>query len=212
MMNRKMVALAAAALLAFSVTASAAAATVPSAVYGGKGENSSQQEITTGLTTYGVKDVKADDWYAGSTVTLLQAGLIQPSTTGELNANAPMQADAALSIFAKALGLASKTDDEATAAAKAKQAGFSGATSADGTLSRLQFAKMLATVLGVKPATSNILAFKDTLGLSAEDNAILLALKEAGYVKGYEDGTFRANESLTLAQVAVLVDRILSAK
>jgi hypothetical protein len=210
--NRKLVALACAALLSLTVATTAAAATVPSAVYGGKGENTPKEQVAQALANYGVKNVDATDWAAGSTIVLLQAGLFAPNANGELPLNEPTSYTTTISIFAKALGIASKTDDEATAAAKAEAAGFSGAADANGNITRLQFAKMLAKVLGVQPSTKNLLAFKDTLGLSAEDNAILLALKEAGYFKGFEDGTFRADTTLTLAQVAVLVDRILSAK
>jgi hypothetical protein len=211
MKNQKLLSLACAALLSLSVVAAAAAATVPSAVYGGAGEHSSTTQVASSLSSYGVTDVKADDWYAGSVAVLLQAGLITPDAAGHLNADVPLSYDAAVAIFAKVLGIASKSDDAATATAKATAAGLTGSADANGNLTRLQFAKILAKALGVSPSTKQTLAFNDTLGLNPEDNAILLALKELGYFKGYEDGTFRANDGLTLAQVAVLVDRILSA-
>jgi hypothetical protein len=158
------------------------------------------------------KDVQATDWFAGSTVVLLQAGLIQPSAGGKLNPTATVSYETTLSIFAKALGIASKTDDEATAAKKAAQAGFSGVPTADGSLTRIQLAKMLATTLGIQPSTKNTCAFTDCFSVSSEENALLLALKAAGIFKGFEDGSFRPTDTLTLAQVAVLVDRVLAAK
>ncbi|HLO04580.1 MAG TPA: S-layer homology domain-containing protein [Symbiobacteriaceae bacterium] len=212
MKTRKLAALACAALLSLTVAATAAAATVPSAVYGGKGENTPATQVQTNLATYGVKDVPADDWSAGSAVVLLQAGLITPDANGQLNLNAPLSYNTTMGIFAKVLGIASKTDDDATATAKATQAGLAGAADANGNISRLQFAKILATALGVQPSSKPTLAFNDTLGLSAADNGILLALKDLGIFKGFEDGTFRADSTLTLAQVAVLIDRILSAQ
>lgn len=212
MKNRKLVALACAALLSLSVAATATAATVPSAVYGGKGENTSAAEVKADLATYGVKDVAAEDWAAGSAVVLLQAGLVAPDANGQLNLNTTVSYATTASIFAKVLGVASKTDDEATAAAKLTNAGVAGAPDKDGNVSRLQFAKMIAAALDVKPAAANTLAFKDTLGISSADNALLLGLKEAGIFVGFDDGTFRADEPLTMAQVAVLMDRILSAK
>lgn len=210
MKTRKLVALACAALLSLTVAATAAAATVPNAVYGGKGENTASAQVASDLATYGVKDVPANDWAAGSVVILLQAGLVAPDANGNLNLNAPTSYNTTVSIFAKVLGIASKTDDDATAAAKAAAAGFGGTPTADGNITRLQFAKMIASALGVQPSTKQTLAFNDTLGLSAQDNGILLALKELGIFKGFEDSTFRADSTLTLAQVAVLIDRILT--
>lgn len=212
MKNRKLVALACAALLSLTVAATATAATVPSAVYGGKGENTPAAQVQADLAVYGVKDILPNDWAAGSAVVLLQAGLVAPDANGQLNLNAKVSYTTTASIFAKVLGVASKTDDEATAAAKLTNAGIAGAPDKDGNVSRLQFAKMIAAALGVEPAAAPTLAFKDTLGVSAADNAILLALKQAGIFVGFEDGTFRADEPLTMAQVAVLMDRILSAK
>jgi hypothetical protein len=214
-MNRKLVSLACALVLSVSVVAAAAAETVPGSVYGthgnGKGENTPTAQVAAGLQSSGVTDVKPTDWYAGSTVVLLQAGLIQPSASGELHAEAPVDHDTTLAIFSKALGLASKTDDAATAAAKAEAAGFAPAASSDGTVSRMELARMLAKVLGVAPKPG-AKAFADSDSLSADDNALLAGLKDAGYVIGFEDGTFRGDSPMTLAQVAVIIDRILSAK
>jgi hypothetical protein len=109
------------------------------------------------------KDVQATDWFAGSTVVLLQAG-------------------------------------------------FSGVPTADGSLTCIQLAKMLAITLGIQPSTKNTCAFTDCFSVSSEENALLLALKAAGIFKGFEDGSFRPTDTLTLAQVAVLIDRVLAAK
>lgn len=211
MKNRKLVALVCAALLSLSVAATATAATVPGEVYG-TGAKKAAAQIQADLAKAGIKDVPADHWAAGSITILVEAGLVAPDANGQINPDAPMSYTNTVAVFAKVLGIASKTDTPEQATAKAAQAGLGAAPDANGNVSRLQIAKLLATALGIKPATENTLAFKDTLGLSTADNALLLALKQHGIFLGYEDGSFRPNDTLTTAQVAILIDRILGAQ
>jgi hypothetical protein len=67
--------------------------------------------------------------------------------------------------------------------------------------------------LGVEPKTNINPAnypFKDFGALHNNyDLGILAALYDLGVFKGYEDGTFRPEDILTTAQLAILVDRVL---
>lgn len=211
MKSRKLVALVCAALLSLSVAAAATAATVPGEVYG-TGAKKATAQVQQELSKAGIKDVPADHWAAGSITILTEAGLITPDANGQINPDAPMPAKNTIAVFAKVLGIASKTDTAEQATAKAAQAGLGAAPDANGNITRLQVAKLLANALGIKPAPANVLPFADAFGLSAEEQGLLAALKQAGVFLGYEDGTFRPSETLTTAQLALLVDRILGAQ
>lgn len=136
---------------------------------------------------------------------LVLLGLISPSDAEEPRYVPPIEE--AVAIFAKVLGIAPQSASAADAYEAMKNTGLiSEAT----LLTRLYFAKLIAAVLGVQPRSDpNPFPFVDRAGLSAEDMGILAALYDLGIFRGYDDNTFRPFEVLTLAQVAVLVDRIV---
>jgi hypothetical protein len=214
-----------AAMLLATVVATAGtamAATVPGAVYSDQqaaGVNKPIQQVQQDLQKAGVQDVKPTDWFAGSVTVLLQAGLMAPAADGSFKPEAQVNAAEGVAVFAKVLGIASKTDTPEQALAKAQQAGIAreGLTGATA-LRRSEVAVLIATALGVQPKVVSSPAdypFADYETTSPEDRAILAALYELGIFKGYlVDGvrTFRPDGVLTRAEIAILVDRILGAQ
>ncbi len=175
--------------------------------------NLTAKEIVEGLELAGVQDVQADYWAAGSILIMINAGLIQPDENGNINPNAPMKVHEAVSVFAKVLGIASKTDTTEQAAEKMVQAGLmSSNSSLDHNMSRLAVAKMIGLILGITPKIITDLEsypFTDYKGMSMEDAGLLAALYEFGIFKGYEDKTFRPDGILSIGEIAILIDRML---
>ncbi len=175
----------------------------------GANEGSSLPKVMEELAKHGVKDVDVTVPGAGSLVTLLDAGLIEPDDQGNLHPNKRLNANEGLAIFAKVLGIASRTDSDDEAAAKARAAGLAPGSLGAGTpFTRLEVAKLLARALGISPMTRPF-PFADGATMTAQERGIVTALYDLGIVKGFEDGTFRPSEPLSVAQIAVLIDRIL---
>ncbi len=73
---------------------------------------------------------------------------------------------------------------------------------------RAQAAVMLAKALGLTPATEG--SFVDVGNMTAEDLGYILALKNAGIVKGTPDGKFNPNSSVTRAEMAAMLSAIVT--
>jgi hypothetical protein len=219
MKTRKWTALVAAAVLVASVSSTVFAAdSVPGAVYGDQqavGANKPASKVAEDLAKAGVKDVKADHYAAGSISVLVEAGLMAPDTNGNINPDAQLTAADGVAIFAKVLGIASKTDTPEQALAKAQQAGIARQGLAGATaLRRSEVAQLIGKALGITPKAvlgPENYPFADYATTSPEDRGILAALYDLGVFKGYEDKTFRPDGVLTRAEIAILVDRILGA-
>lgn len=219
MKNRKWIAALVSAVLAIGVAGTAfAAETVPGAVYGhDRNENVDRQEVQQVFQRSGVRDVPPTHYAAGSIALLVESGLMHPNAGGNLNPDEGTTVDSATAVFAKVLGIANKTDDDATAARKAEKAGLlSNRTDIQRDMTRLETARLLGKALGIKPkkgVTAANFPFTDQgQALSDDDMALLAALYDAGVFKGFEDRSFRPNNVLTKAQIAILVDRILGSK
>lgn len=76
-------------------------------------------------------------------------------------------------------------------------------------VTRGQAAAMINRVLKYKP--KNISSFKDVPATYSFATDIA-AMKELGIINGFEDGTYRPNESLTRTQMAVIVSRAFNLK
>lgn len=203
----------------FTVTAFAAP-TVPGAVYSDQqasGANKPVTQIQQELQQAGIKDVSPNDWFAGSITVIVQAGLLLPGEDGLFHPEAVVTNAEAISVFAKVLGIAAKNDSPEQAVAKAIGAGLVGPVSNQaGYSSRMDVARLLAKALGIEPKAITNPAdfpFGDFNAFSAEDRGILKALYDLGIFKGFpeENGkaTFRPDNVLTRAQIALLIDRIL---
>lgn len=209
-MMRRLGSILVAAALLVSIAGSAFAATVPQAVYTAAGEARFASEIQQSLATQGVKDVEVTHWAAGAISVLLDAGLLAPDAQGNLAPDSAMSFNSGVAVFAKVLGIASKTDSPEVAAQKAVEAGL--IASKDGTLSRMDVAVMLFQALGLQEkqgVVADTLGFADAADIPQQYWGIVSALKDAGIFRGFPDGTFQAAGVLTAAQVATLVDRIL---
>ncbi|MDD2484277.1 MAG: S-layer homology domain-containing protein [Eubacteriales bacterium] len=82
---------------------------------------------------------------------------------------------------------------------------FHSATQCD----RLSAVVQLAKALGLEPVTDvTDNPFKDSNLMSDEDFGYVLALYEAGIIKGYPDGNFNPNALINRAQMASIIDKI----
>jgi len=217
---KKIVSLVMAALIFTSITGDAIAATVPGAVYSDQqaaGVNKPVSQIQQELVQAGIQDVKPTDWFAGSVTVVVQAGLIAPKQDGTFQPDQTLTTAQGVSVFAKVLGIAAKTDTPEQALQKAKDAGIVSPSISSGTdMSRMDVARLLAVALGVQPSQTispSDYPFGDYQGLTFEEMSIMKALYDMGIFKGYpsESGKpdFRPSGTLTNAEIAILVDRIL---
>lgn len=74
---------------------------------------------------------------------------------------------------------------------------------------RAQAAVMLAKAFGLQPVEVSEGTFGDASLISSEDIGYILALKEAGIVKGSPDGKFNPNSSVTRAEFAAMLGNIV---
>jgi hypothetical protein len=181
----------------------------------GTGESLPIGKIQAALTQAGVKDIKADHYAAGSFMVLIESGLLVPDRNGNILPYAPLNIGEGVAVFAKILGIASKTDTPEQSLEKAKQSGIVRQGLDAGTsFRRVDVAQLLATALGITPKVitgPKDYPFADYDTTPAEVRGILAALYELGIFKGFEDKTFRPDSVLTRSEIAVLVDRILGA-
>ena len=219
MMTRKWTALVVAVGLVASVASTALAASVPGSVYSDSqaaGANKSNSQVAQDLAKAGIKDVSADNYAAGAITVLVEAGLMAPDANGNFNPDAQLTAGDGVAVFAKVLGIASKTDSNEVALAKAQQAGIArGSLTSATALRRNEVARLLATALGIEPKSvtgPDNYPFSDYANTDPADRGVLAALYEVGVFKGYEDKSFKPDNVLTRAEIAILVDRILGAK
>lgn len=68
---------------------------------------------------------------------------------------------------------------------------------------------MLAKALELEPVEVDEEAFTDGIKISPEDVGYILALKEAGVVKGNPDGKFNPNSAITRAEMAAMLAQIV---
>ncbi|SHH05440.1 S-layer homology domain-containing protein [Thermosyntropha lipolytica DSM 11003] len=74
---------------------------------------------------------------------------------------------------------------------------------------RLQTAVWLAKALGIEPADTSNIPFKDGILISKEDLGYIIALYNMGIIKGTPDGRFNPNSHITRAEIAAIIERIL---
>lgn len=74
---------------------------------------------------------------------------------------------------------------------------------------RLQTAVWIAKALGIEPADTSNIPFKDGVLISKEDLGYIIALYNMGIIKGTPDGRFNPNSNITRAEIAAIIERIL---
>ncbi|WP_438448042.1 5'-nucleotidase C-terminal domain-containing protein [Gorillibacterium sp. sgz5001074] len=80
----------------------------------------------------------------------------------------------------------------------------------DAAITRAEFAALLVRALGLKPDAAGASTIADVKSGEWYAGAIGAAVK-AGVMKGFEDGTFRPNASITREEMAVMIARALAA-
>lgn len=205
-------------LLIASVSSVFAAATVSSAMYGddtAPGMNMPANLIAQELKSSGITDVKPESWAAGSISLMVKEGFMQADTKGTFKPAAPVTATTCITTLAKVLGISSRTDTPDISVKKAKEAGLiaGSGTNMPAKITRLDFARLVAKAMNVKPITVKAAdlkkIIKDSDKLGENDKAVLAALYKLGIFKGFQDKTFRPGEVITNDQLAVLMDRLL---
>jgi hypothetical protein len=76
--------------------------------------------------------------------------------------------------------------------------------------SRAQTAVMIAKALGLEPVDTTNMPFKDGLLISKEDVGYILALYQEGILIGSPDGKFNPNSAITRAEMATILERLLT--
>lgn len=82
----------------------------------------------------------------------------------------------------------------------------------DQPLTRAQFAKLVVLGLKLKPAQAPALAFTDNHAIADWAKGYVATAVARGLIKGFEDGSFRPDEQVSRAQVAVIAARGLRHK
>jgi hypothetical protein len=78
----------------------------------------------------------------------------------------------------------------------------------DRQITRAEFAKIIVIAKGLPlPSSEAPLPFADAGSIPRWARPYIAAAAEAGWLRGYEDGTFRANERLTRAELAAIIVR-----
>lgn len=195
-------------------TGSVLAASVPGAVY----TDQTVDEIKSILQSARVKDVNSDDWYAPGISALIRIGLIAPDSSGNINPQATNNGLEAVSIVAKAVGIANRNDSPETAFQKAKEAGIVG----DGItmltiMRRIDVAYMVAKAFNlpyISIYNRNLFPFADFLAFTPGERGMVKALTERGIFTGYAIGggkyEFRPNNTITKAEFATVVARLMN--
>lgn len=76
--------------------------------------------------------------------------------------------------------------------------------------SRAQAVVWIAKAIGLEPVVVSDIPFKDGILISREDLGYILAAEDAGIISGMPDGKFNPNSSITRAQIASIIERILN--
>jgi hypothetical protein len=177
------------------------------------GVNRSMLEIQNDLVKAGAQDVSPSDWYAGSFTVLINNGLISPDEQGLIQPNASVTAAEGISIFAKLFGLANFNDSPSVAFSKTVQSGLVPSTLLeDQKLTRVDLARFQKHVLGMtsEPTFFTKSLFRDVSTLSEDEIGILNAVYESRLFVGFGRDNFGPIATVTKAEIAILVDRILS--
>jgi len=170
-------------------------------------------DIQNDLVRAGVQDISPSDWYAGSFTVLINNELISPDDQGLIHPNSSVTAAEGISIFAKTLGIADFNDTPSVAFSKTVQYGYVPSTVLENQmLTRIDLGRFLKFVLGMisEPTSYTKSLFRDVSTLSEDDIGILNAVYESRLFVGFGRDNFRPSDVVTKAEIAVLVDRILS--
>lgn len=202
-----------AAALLLTLAAPALAQTVTDAVYGvppcEKGQKVGNKHCRP-------QDVPEQHFAVKSIATLVEAGIFKGDPEGNFMPDKQLSAGESLTVMLRVLGIPTEVGTgsqhwAAPAVQQAKEAGLvdEAAADPDRPMTRVDMAILIAKALKIEPIDAAPPWF-DTGELSDLEKGYLAALYKLGVFKGYPDGTFGASRTLTRAELAILVDRILN--
>lgn len=210
-MNTRRMLIALVTLVALLATTSLAwADTVTKDVYG----EIVQQTLPDASTSWAVQDIGAG----------ISAGIIKGYPDKTYKPEREMTVAEFVTMMVRFLGLESAVNPDASLPGTVTSPGWAkgyldqgikagivdSSTATDGNegLTREEMAVILAKTLGLAPV-SGAFPFNDASDISSAARGYILALVNAGIIKGYPNGTFGPDRVLTRAEAAVLIHRIL---
>ncbi|MBW5445051.1 family 16 glycosylhydrolase [Cohnella sp. CFH 77786] len=172
------------------------------------------------------KDVTAAHWAAGAIYRWQQAGVIRGYPDGTFRPSTGISRAEFASLMNRTFGLpavenASSYPDvkpgswAQTEIATAIAAGYlkldaHGLAQPNAKVSRADAANALNDLFRFDvPQTADAAKFSDIGSLDAGTRDSIAALASRGYLKGFEDGTYRPNQPITRAEIAALLDRLI---
>lgn len=168
---------------------------------------------------------EAASWAADALNRWVQAGILQGYPDGSLQPNRPITRAEFAAIVNRLFGL---TEESGVAFADAPSAwagrelsrsiaagylspGAGSMAEANRPLTRAEVSLALNKLFELEaPAQSGAANWPDLTGLGDETAGAVRALASGGYLKGMPDGTFRPGKTITRAELATVVDRLIA--
>lgn len=79
-------------------------------------------------------------------------------------------------------------------------------------ITREEVAKIIGIAFGFETNAKEALGFKDHVQISLSAKGMVGALKEKGYIQGYEDGTFAPKKNITRAEIVKMLFNVVEAE
>ena len=162
----------------------------------------------TGISSLPFTDVRANDWFTGYVFRLYEKGVVSGMTATTYEPNGTLTWGQALKLLLVGTGKmevapAVDADWAKPYGEKAAELGIVPETyDLNGQISRLEFCTAAAKLLELGGETAA--EFPDCT------DGYVGALVAKGVISGFEDGTFRPDETLNRAQIARIIDSVLS--
>ena len=191
-------------------------------------QNSDQSQAGASGTESGYLTDLSGHWAERSITALVSRQLVSGDPDGRFRPDDPVNRAEFCSVLCRLLEL---PQDAAAAAVfgdvqahwaagyigAMKSAGIAGGTGTgvflpEGGLTREELVTMLAKGLQLVPESGDELDFTDGGLVSAWAKNALIAASKAGYIGGYPDGSFRPGETVSRAEMSVVMEKVLQAR
>ncbi len=218
-----------AASLVLSTAVPVLAASVTDSVYGPPPPVCGAGETLVGSSCR-PKDVPVDNFAVHSIANMVKSGIMKGDTQGNFMPEKKLNKGETVTVMLRVLGIQPEVGKDqqhwaAPALELAKQAGLveepktetepgaepekAAEVEAEKPMTRADMAVIIAKALKIEPITEAP-PWYDAQELDSGVQGYLAALYKAGVFKGYPDNTFKPGQTLTRAELAILVDRILA--
>lgn len=190
-----------------------AADTVPNKVYG---VPACERGVALGNKHCTPADVPTDNNAAGAIVKSVESGIMNGYEDGTFQPARQLTNAEAVTVMLRVLGLKPEVGQgnnwTQPVITQAANLGLTSAnTDPNVPMTRAGMAVLIAKALKIEPLKGDAKApFNDISGLDEQTQGLLAALYKAGVFEGYPDGTFAPDRSLSRAEMALLIERILS--